>query len=504
MSNVCLVVIDGWGYDEASTRGNAVNESRCQWMKTLSQSRHSLLLHAHGRYVGLPDGLMGNSEVGHLTIGSGRVIEQDILRIDKAIEEGRLRSMLRKEVQEVEGKIHLVGMVSDGGVHSHIRHLKGILESLRDLGEEVFIHCVSDGRDTEPRVFLKYLSEVEGFCQKIGIGKVASIAGRFYTMDRASNNKRTELSFQEMTSGEEVQGEVRDYILGMYEEGLSDETLRPFLVDKRGKIEPEDTIIFFNFRADRMRQITSRFAENGNNIITMTEYKKELKSKVLFEKVCVKNTLAEIMSSHGMIHSHIAEKEKEAHVTYFFNGGKEQAFLNQKTIIHPSPNVESFDAAPSMASKEVTSSVIAEIGSGVPLVIANLAPPDMVGHTGNLEATKMAIEFTDECIGSIYKACKSNGYTLIVTADHGNAEKMIDEEGNCCKTHTTSKVPLIICEGKPGRPSSSWGYIDSNYSLRDVAPTVLEIMGIPKPKEMTGRSVLKSARYPLSSDKEPQ
>lgn len=503
MSNVCLVVIDGWGHDEASIRGNAVNESRCQWMKTLSRSYRSLLLHAHGGYVGLPKGLMGNSEVGHLTIGSGRVIEQDILRIDKAIEEGRLRSMVRKEVQEVEGKIHLVGMVSDGGVHSHIRHLKGILEGLRDLDEEVFIHCVSDGRDTEPRVFLKYLGEVEDFCQKVGIGKVASIAGRFYTMDRANNNKRTELSFREMTGGKEIEGDVKDYILGMYEEGLSDETLRPFLIDRRGKIDPEDTIIFFNFRADRMRQIDSRFAENGNNIITMTEYKKELRSKVLFEKVCAKNTLAEILSNRGIMHSHIAEKEKEAHVTYFFNGGREQAFLNQKTIIHPSPDVESFDAAPSMASREVTSSVITEIESGVPFVIANLAPPDMVGHTGNLEATKMAIESTDECIGLIYKACKSNGYTLVVTADHGNAEKMIDEEGNCCKTHTTSKVPLIICEGKQDKPSSSWGYTDSNYSLRDVAPTVLEIMGIPKPEEMTGRSVFKDTKHLPSSDKEP-
>ncbi|WEL39677.1 2,3-bisphosphoglycerate-independent phosphoglycerate mutase [Encephalitozoon hellem] len=499
MSNVCLVVIDGWGHDETSTGGNAVNDSRCKWMRTLSQDYRSFLLHAHGRYVGLPDGQMGNSEVGHLTIGSGRIIEQDILRIDKAIESGQLKSMLSKEVLDAGKRIHLVGMVSDGGVHSHIRHLRGVLECLKGLYKEVFIHCVSDGRDTEPRVFLRYLEEVKGFCQEIGVGKIASVAGRFYTMDRAGNNERTELSFLMMTEGEEMGGDVKDRILEMYEEGLGDETLRPLLVDSEGRIRPEDTVIFFNFRADRMRQIAARFASNGNNIITMTEYKKGLVSKVLFKKVCVKNTLAEVLSSRKIKHSHIAEKEKEAHVTYFFNGGKEQPFPSQRTIIRDSPSVGSFDAVPSMASGEVTSSVISEIENGVPLVVANLAPPDMVGHTGNLEATKMAVEFTDECIGSIYKACKSNGYVLVVTADHGNAEKMVDKDGNCCKTHTTSKVPLIICKERQERPSSSlWGYADSDYSLRDVAPTVLEIMGIPKPEEMTGKSVLADNKYKRS------
>ncbi|KAL7346698.1 2,3-bisphosphoglycerate-independent phosphoglycerate mutase [Encephalitozoon intestinalis] len=490
MRNVCLVVIDGWGHLESRTQGNAVSESECRWMRALSWGRCSLLLHAHGRYVGLPDGLMGNSEVGHLTIGSGRIIEQDILRIDRAIEEGRLKKIVDEVLQGGRGRIHVVGMVSDGGVHSHIRHLKGILESLKGRNEEVFIHCISDGRDTEPQVFLKYLEEIKNFCRDIGTGKIASVAGRFYSMDRANNEERTELSFKTMTSGKEIGEDAEDYVLGMYKEGLGDETLRPFLVDKAGRISREDTIIFFNFRADRMRQIASRFAKNGNNIVTMTEYKKNLKSKVLFGKVCAKNTLAEVLSDRGIRHTHIAEKEKEAHVTYFFNGGREQPFLWQKTIILPSPDVESFDTVPSMASKEVTEYVIAEIRDGVPMVIANLAPPDMVGHTGNLEATKMAVEAVDGCIGTIYRACIENKYTLIVTADHGNAERMTDGRGNCCKTHTTSKVPLIVCGEEVGEFSSSWGYTDTDYSLRDIAPTVLEIMGIPKPDEMTGRSVL--------------
>ncbi|KMV65258.1 phosphoglyceromutase [Encephalitozoon cuniculi EcunIII-L] len=489
MGSVCLVVIDGWGHDETSTKGNAVNESRCRWMRELSRSRCSFLLFAHGRHVGLPDGLMGNSEVGHLTIGSGRIIEQDIVRIDRAVEEGRLKKMLDKELQGIDGKIHVVGMVSDGGVHSHIRHLKAILEALEGRNEEVFVHCVSDGRDTEPRVFLKYLKEVRDFLRVTGVGKVASIAGRFYSMDRANNDERTELSFRMMTRGREVGGDIRSHICAMYEEGLSDETLRPLLIDGRGRIDPKDTIIFFNFRADRMRQIASKFAKNGNSMITMTEYKKDLGSKVLFKKICVKNTLAEVLSSRGIRHSHIAENEKQAHVTYFFNGGMEQAFSTQRTIILPSPGVQSFDAVPSMASREVAMSAVAEIEKGVPLVVVNLAPPDMVGHTGNFEATKAAVEATDECIGKIYRACTRNRYTLVITADHGNAEKMVDKEGGCCKTHTTSKVPLIICEEGGVKASSSWGYVDSDHSLRDVAPTVLEIMGIPRPSEMTGKSV---------------
>lgn len=487
MKGVCLVVIDGWGHDETSMRGNAVEESNCRWMRRLSLQYHSLLVFAHGAHVGLPDGLMGNSEVGHLTIGSGRVVEQDIVRIDRAAGDGELKRLLDKELGGHE-RIHVVGMVSDGGVHSHIRHLKAVLEALQGREQEVFIHCISDGRDTEPRVFLKHLKEVAGFCRETRVGRIASVAGRFYTMDRGGNDERTDLSFQMMVGGEEAAGGVEAQVLEMYEEGLGDETLRPFLVDGQGRVAPSDTILFFNFRADRMRQIASRFVANGNDVVTMTEYEEGLGARVLFRKAPVRNTLAEVLSAHGIKHAHVAEREKQAHVTYFFNGGQERPFCMQRTVIVPSPNVRGFDEAPSMASHEAALSAVREMEGGTPFVLVNLAPPDMVGHTGNLEATRAAVEAADKCVGMIYRSCQENGYGLVVTADHGNAERMVDAKGGPCKTHTTSKVPLIVCT-EERRTSGPWGYVDSRHSLRDVAPTVLQIMGIPRPGEMTGRPV---------------
>lgn len=500
MRKVCLVVIDGWGYNHEDSEWDAINRSECYWMRRLSRGYGGLLLYAHGSHVGLLPELMGNSEVGHLTIGSGRIVEQDIVRIDKAINRGEMGEVLFRTVGRSPDRIHVVGMVSDGGVHSHIKHLRSILEAFGGSGARVYIHCISDGRDTEPCVFARHLRDISEECDRCGVGVVASVAGRYYAMDRANNDERTSRSFEMMTMGERV-GTVEEYVREMYGRGLSDEVFEPRLFSEEGRIEPRDTVLFFNFRADRMRQIVERFVSRGNEVVTMTEYKPSFGTKVLFEKVTVRNTLAEVLSSHDVGHTHIAEREKQAHVTYFFNGGREAVFPKQKVFIVPSPDVEAFDAAPEMACREATAKAMEEIEMETPFIVLNLAPPDMVGHTGNFEAAKDAVKATDECVGRLYESCRKNGYVLVVTADHGNAEEMRDRYGNCCKTHTTNKVPLIVCLGKQDMEGSiEWGYEDSSYSLRDVAPTILEIMGIEKPVEMTGRSVLGSLRDRMSPD----
>jgi len=490
MRKVCLVVIDGWGHDEKNMEGNAVDGSGCYSMRRLSVMYDSFLLYAHGCHVGLPDGQMGNSEVGHLTIGSGRVIEQDIVRIDNAIVNGEMRSVLEEAIEGAGERIHVVGLVSEGGVHSHVRHLKAILNVLRGSGKEVFVHCISDGRDTAPRVFLDDLNDLESWCKDAGFGRIVSVAGRFYGMDRAGNEDRTDLSFKMMTEGEDIGESMCEYVHKMYEKGVYDEMVRPALVNACGRVCKEDSVCMFNFRADRMRQLTRRFIENGNNVITMTEYDEGFTAKVLFRRADVANTLAEVLSANGVEHVHVSEKEKEAHVTYFFNGGREQPFKKQRTVVVPSPDAESFDTVPEMSSAEVTEVAIDEMCKGTPFIVLNLAPPDMVGHTGNFDAAKEAVEAVDACIGRLYNACAANGCVLVVTADHGNAEKMKDDRGMCCKTHTTNKVPLIVCDKKKKCESKPWGYVDTECSIRDVAPTVLKIMGIEKPACMTGHSMV--------------
>lgn len=489
LNKVCLVVIDGWGHNTGRRDWDAIDASACRWMRWLSLNYPSYLLSAHGSHVGLLPGLMGNSEVGHLTIGAGRVVEQDILRIGRAVEEGRMASILSDALGEAGGRVHVVGMLSDGGVHSHISHLRAILKAMEGR-DKVYIHCIGDGRDTASRVFLDYFSDISSFCRETGVGETASVAGRFYTMDRANNDDRVSRSFDMMTRGGIVSRSVDEQVKMLYSKGLTDETLLPFLVCEDGRVREEDTVLFFNFRADRMRQIVDRFIRNGNRVITMTEYKSGFDATVLFERQHVKNTVAEVLSSHGIQHVHIAEREKQAHVTYFFNGGREMPFPHQKVVILPSPNAQSFDSIPEMASREVAKAAVEEMEANTPFVVANLAPPDMVGHTGNFEATRRAVEATDECIGVLYESCMRNSYVLVVTADHGNAEKMKDAHGDCCKTHTTNKVPLIVCKKPQPKAVSGWGYTDCGHSLRDVAPTALQIMGISVPAEMTGRSVL--------------
>jgi 2,3-bisphosphoglycerate-independent phosphoglycerate mutase len=487
---VCLVVIDGWGYNRDEATKDAINESECHHMRMLSARHTSYLVSAHGSCVGLLPGLMGNSEVGHLTIGSGRIVEQDVLRIHNAIGKGMMRDIVSRTMPDPGRRVHLVGMLSNGGVHSHIEHLKALLEALKSGDAKAYIHCISDGRDTQPRIFLAFYEEIRKYIEEIKFGEVASVAGRFYTMDRAGNLDRTERSFSMMTRGRAIDTAPEAHVAAMYGRGLSDETLEPFLIDKDGLVQTEDKVVFFNFRADRMRQIVERFMETGHEVYTMTNYRDDFRARVIFEKLKVRNTLAEVLAANGIGQVHIAESEKYAHVTYFFNGGREEPFPGERRIVLPSPEVRSYDAKPGMSSAEVTDAAVRELESGTPFVLVNLAPPDMIGHTGNFEAAKEAVRATDACIGRIHEACGRSGHILVVTADHGNAERMEDGSGARCKTHTTNDVPLIVCRDGGEGDGGSWGYMDSVYSLQDVAPTVLDLMGVEKPPEMTGVSVL--------------
>ncbi|KAF9765050.1 2,3-bisphosphoglycerate-independent phosphoglycerate mutase [Nosema granulosis] len=489
---VCLVILDGWGVNKSKYRFDAIDTSACKNMRYLSKNYPSYLINASGQYVGLKTGAMGNSEVGHLTLGSGRVVEQYISIIDRAIESGVIAENLRPILDLDAESLHVLIMISDAGIHSHIDHLFGVLEVLKHKFAKIYIHCITDGRDTAPNVAIKYINRVISYCSENKNCKMVTIGGRYFAMDRDNNKDRIDEYFNTLTRAENVVNGIDDLIKNMYNFSSNDETIKPFRFSVDGVIEPKDKLFFLNFRADRMRQVTEKFIEFGCEVFTMVEYKKDIPARVIFKKHPVHNTLCEVLGTNGVSHSHIAESEKYAHVTYFFNGGKEKEFNMEKRIILDSPKVDSFEKAPKMASGKITRAILKEMDSDVPFIVSNFAAPDMVGHTGNFEATQEAIHKIDKCIGKIYMKCKEKDYVLVVTADHGNAEFMFDESIQMvCKKHTSNQVPLIVCTAKTGEKDGNWGYEDSEYSLRDVAPTILSLFGIEIPKEMTGKSVLK-------------
>ncbi|KAF7684348.1 2,3-bisphosphoglycerate-independent phosphoglycerate mutase [Astathelohania contejeani] len=476
MKKVCLVVIDGWG-ESKQTTGNAILSARTPWMDLLKTSNKTYYLHAHGEYVGLPSGQMGNSEVGHMTIGSGRVVPGELVRINKEIERGGMNISSFSDF--LQKRVHFIGLLSDGGVHSHINHLKALIKLYKT--KEIFVHCIADGRDTAPKCYLNYHDELQKFLDKEGVGNIASVSGRFYSMDRDKRMERTNKSYEMLTKGPATQKPIQEIISEAYKIIKTDEFIEPVLLKEEGVIKSGDMVIFFNFRADRMRQLVKKVSEIPDiSVITLTDY--GIKAMPIFTKQKIDATLSEVISRAGYNQAHIAETEKYAHVTYFFNGGKEDSLRGEHRIMVPSPQVRSYDQKPEMSVFLVVEEVFKKMGEGVEFIVCNLAPPDMVGHTGNFNATKEAILATDESIGLIYEACKEKNYVLIVTADHGNAEEMIGENGEIITKHTTNKVPFIIC-GDEGKPK------EGEYSLQDVAPTILNIMGIPCPKEMTGSSL---------------
>ncbi len=472
---VVLIILDGWGCAPPGP-GNAVDLADTPVFDRLWAELPHTTLQASGEAVGLPPGQMGNSEVGHLTIGSGRILYQDLMRVNKAIEDGSLfDNPALRSAFERGNAVHLLGLVSHGGVHSHIDHLRALL---RFAPEKTWIHTFTDGRDVSPHAAVHDLAELPQ-------ERIASVAGRYYAMDRDGRWDRTERAFDAVVRSSPVTGTgASDYVQQQYDAGVTDEFVEPVHFEGRPGIEPGDTAIFFNFRPDRARQLSQKLIEAGIDLTTMTRYRDDLDCPVVFEEQEVPNTLAEVLAANGARQLHCAETEKYAHVTYFFNGGREEEWPGETRILIPSPReVGTYDKKPEMSAPEVADRFAAEIGDGYRFGIINFANPDMVGHTGSIPAAIAAVETTDRCLGRVLEAIDAAGGLALITADHGNAETMLAEDGVSPHTaHTTNPVPLVLA----GADVS----LRDGGELSDLAPSCLDLLGIPPPPEMSGRSLL--------------
>jgi 2,3-bisphosphoglycerate-independent phosphoglycerate mutase len=469
------VVLDGWGC-AAPGPGNAVDLADTPVFDRLWAELPHTTLGASGEAVGLPPGQMGNSEVGHLTIGSGRILHQDLMRVNRAIEDGAFfESPVLRGAFERGRNVHLLGLVSQGGVHSHIDHLRALL---RFAPEKTWIHAFSDGRDVSPHAAVHDLA---GLPQD----RIASLCGRYYAMDRDQRWERTNRAFDAVVRSTPVaETEPVSYVQQQYDAGITDEFLEPVHFPGRPGIQQGDTVIFFNFRPDRARQLSQKLLESGVDLTTMTRYRDDLDCPVVFEEQDVPNTLAEVLAANGARQLHCAETEKYAHVTYFFNGGREEAWPGEERILVPSPReVGTYDRKPEMSAPEVAERFAAAIGDGFAFGIVNFANPDMVGHTGSIPAAVAAVETTDHCLGRVLDAVEAAGGTAVVTADHGNAETMLAADGISPQTaHTTNPVPLVV--------TSAGAELREGGELSDLAPTCLDLLGLERPSEMTGTSLV--------------
>ncbi|MGA8307215.1 MAG: 2,3-bisphosphoglycerate-independent phosphoglycerate mutase [Candidatus Acidiferrales bacterium] len=510
---IVLTVLDGWGF-RAETKGNAVALARKPNYDRLIADFPNTLIHTSGPFVGLPEGQMGNSEVGHLNMGAGRIVHMDITRVDALIASGELfrQPLLLEAMQRGrERQLHLIGLVSDGGVHSHIEHLFALLRMARENKvERVFVHCFMDGRDTPPNSGIDFLRQLEQKMREYGIGQIASVSGRYYAMDRDNRWERIEKAYRAMVHGD-AETKFSDPITAVrtsYEKGVTDEFIVPAVITTeavlgkpsapRGLIRDDDAIIFFNFRADRARQITRALVEPGFDKFQDSARPKNLKFVAMtqYEKIWpwlqyiigpekIEHILANVFAEMQYKNLRVAETEKYAHVTYFFNGGVEKPFGGEERVLVPSPKVPTYDLKPEMSAAGVADAVVQAIEKGdFDAIIMNFANADMVGHSGKLEAAIKACETVDACLGTIFQALRPRGGAWIITADHGNAETMIDPvTGGPHTYHTTNPVPFIlITEG--GRLQ-----LNPNGSLRDIAPTLLGVLGLPSPPEMTGRDL---------------
>ena len=476
---VALVILDGWGIAPPGP-GNAIELAETPVFDRLWRDYPHARLVASGGAVGLPEGQMGNSEVGHLTIGSGRILSQDLVRVNLAIESGELfeNDVLRTAFERGEN-VHLLGLVSHGGVHSHIDHLDALL---RIAPEKTWIHAFTDGRDVSPHSAAHDLAELP-------TDRIATVAGRYYAMDRDKRWDRTERALRAIVEGE---GEHADdpiaAVQASYDRGVTDEFIEPTVIDGRPRLDPRrDTAIFFNFRPDRARQLSEKLGELGVDLTTMTRYRDDFEYPVVFREQEVEDVLAEVLSAHGIRQLHAAETEKYAHVTYFLDGGREQPFAGEERILVDSPrDVPSYDHKPEMSATEVADRVAGAIDEdGYGFVIVNFANPDMVGHTGVIPAVVKAVETTDTCLGRVVDAVERAGGVSIVIADHGNAETLLQEDGVSPHTaHTTNPVPVII---------TASGATLCDGELADVAPTVLALLGIESPSVMTGENLVQDA-----------
>lgn len=522
-----LIILDGWGYAPASA-ANAISLARKPNYDRLLREYPNTLIHTSGRYVGLPDGQMGNSEVGHLNIGAGRIVYMDITKIDVMIENGEFFSnpVLLEAVKNARSggrQLHLCGLLSDGGVHSHQNHLYALLRMARQNGvERVFVHCFMDGRDTLPTSGAGYAEALQKKMREYGTGKIASVSGRYYAMDRDRKWDRELKAFDAMVAGKAEGGEYADPVQGLkesYNRGVTDEFIVPFVaVDSRGQalgtIRDEDSVINFNFRADRARQITRCLARESGlttqagrdlpdaaaldatiprervpknlKYVCMTRYDKLFTLPYVVEPDSLKNILANVMAEHHLRNLRVAETEKYAHVTYFFNGGVEKPFPGEDRVLVPSPKVATYDLKPEMSAAGIAENVVkAANDSAFQVVIVNFANADMVGHSGKIPPTVQAVETVDACLGEIYQAVRRRGGAMLITADHGNAEMMIDPAtGGPHTAHTTNPVPVIFVSDDAQKFS-----LRPDGSLQDISPTVLGMLGLDQPKEMTGKDL---------------
>ena len=502
-----LLILDGYG-ERKEKDGNAIALANTPVMDKLKKEFPYVEGQASGLFVGLPDGQMGNSEVGHMNMGAGRIVYQELTRITKAIEDGDFfeNKALKEAVEHCKKEnsaLHFMGLVSSGGVHSHIGHIYGLLELAKREGlKKVYLHAFLDGRDTPPDSGKSFLMDVEKKMRELGVGKIATISGRYYAMDRDKNYDRVEKAYRAMVDGTgEKASSVEEAIDASYAKKVYDEFVLPTVIEKDGTVHTVsdgDAMIFFNFRPDRAREICHAFCDDEFNFfnrgarkkvffVCFTDYDPTIPNKrVAFEKEEIHNTLGEVVSNLGKNQLRIAETEKYAHVTFFFNGGREEPYKNEDRILVPSPKeVPTYDLKPEMSCYTVTEKLTEAIRSGkYDLVVANFANPDMVGHTGVLSAAIKAIEVVDECMGKVVDAVESMHGNLFILADHGNADIMIDEKtGEPYTAHTTNPVPFILVSEEKHK-------LREGGCLADVAPTLLELMGIPQPKEMTGKSLL--------------
>ena len=503
-----LMILDGYGLNE-SEKGNAVAEAKTPVMDQLMKEYPFVKGNASGMAVGLPEGQMGNSEVGHLNMGAGRIVYQDLTKITKAIQDGDFfenKALLSacENVKANDSSLHLMGLVSDGGVHSHIEHIYGLLELAKRQGiEKVYVHCFLDGRDTPPASGKEYVEQLEAKMKELGVGEVATVMGRYYAMDRDNRWDRVEKAYRALVYGEGEQAASGPAgIQASYDKDTTDEFVLPTVVMKDGKptatVKEKDSIIFFNFRPDRAREITRTFCDDeftgfdrGERVKTtyvcFTEYDVTIENKeIAFVKEEITNTFGEYLAAHGLKQARIAETEKYAHVTFFFNGGVEEPNEGEDRILVKSPKVATYDLKPEMSAYEVCDKLTEAIRSGkYDVIIINFANPDMVGQTGVEAAAIKAIEAVDECVGKAVAAIKEVDGQMFICADHGNAEQLIDDEtGEPFTAHTTNPVPFILVNADPAYRLREGG------CLADIAPTLIQLMGMEQPKEMTGKSLL--------------
>lgn len=503
-----LMILDGYGLND-NCEANAVCEGKTPVMDQLKSQCPFVKGNASGMAVGLPEGQMGNSEVGHLNMGAGRIVYQELTRITKEIQDGdffKNEALLTavKNAKENNSSLHFMGLLSDGGVHSHNTHLYGLLELAKKEGlEKVYVHCFLDGRDTPPASGKGYIEALQAEMKKIGVGEIGVVSGRYYAMDRDNRWDRVELAYKALTKGEGVKGiDAAEAVQASYDADKTDEFVLPTVVEKDGKpvttIQDKDSVVFFNFRPDRAREITRAFCDDefkgferekrlDLTYVCFTDYDETIPNKlVAFHKQEIKNTFGEYLAAHNMTQARIAETEKYAHVTFFFNGGIEEPNKGEDRILVKSPKVATYDLKPEMSAYEVCDKLVEAIKSDkYDVIIINFANPDMVGHTGVEAAAIKAVEAVDECVGKAVDALKEVNGQMFICADHGNAEQLVDyETGEPFTAHTTNPVPFILVNADPSYTLREGG------CLADIIPTLIELMGMEQPAEMTGKSLL--------------